>query len=192
MVYQYVVTLQNQSRKLVDRFSLLLCISSALLFLLQYIIGSPRSLVHLLAFLLISGIAGFNIYKSFKLRLPVFYNYLLYITALVWTTMPYFPWLFILFLLLGLMERQAKKDLEIGFSDDRIVFNNFPRKQYSWNDFSNIVLKDNLLTLDFTNNKILQRETIDEEGDADEDEFNAYCESQLSKKIPPPVKAILL
>ena len=38
--------------------------------------------------------------------------------------------------------------------------------------FNNVVLKDDLLTLDFKSNKLLQRETIDEEGDAEEDEFN--------------------
>jgi hypothetical protein len=61
---------------------------------------------------------------------------------------------------MGLMERQAKKNLEIGFSENSIVFNSFPRKAYGWNDFTNIVLRDNLLTLDFANNKLFQRETI--------------------------------
>lgn len=180
MVYQYVVTLQNSSRKLVDRFSLLLCSASGLLFLFQYIISSDKRLIHLMGAILVLALTAFNAYKSFRLKLPVFYNYHLYLTALVWASMPYYPWLSGLFLVLGLIERQAKKNLEIGFSDDRIVFNNFPRKQYQWTDFSNIVLKDNLLTLDFANNKLFQRETIDEEGDADEDEFNAYCRKQLA------------
>jgi hypothetical protein len=44
------------------------------------------------------------------------------------------------------------------------------------------VLRDGLLTLDFTNNRILQREVEDDEDDdADEDEFNDYCRKQLAK-----------
>ena len=180
MVYQYVVTLQNRSRKLVDRFSLLLCTASALLFLLQYLNGTDKKLIHLMGGLLLLVLTAFNAYKSFRVKQPVFYNYHLYIAALLWASMPYYPWLSGLFLVLGLIERQAKKNLEIGFTDDRIVFNSFPRKQYQWCDFSNIVLKDNLLTLDFADNKLFQRETIDEEGDADEDEFNTWCASRLA------------
>jgi hypothetical protein len=58
--------------------------------------------------------------------------------------------------------------------------NSFPRKTYDWSDFTNIVLLDNLLTLDFADNRLFQRETIDEEGDAEEDEFNEYCRQRLT------------
>ena len=34
----------------------------------------------------------------------------------------------------------------------------FPGKKYQWDQFSNVVLKDNILTLDFKNNKLLQAE----------------------------------
>lgn len=181
MVYDYVVTLQNRSARLIDRFSILLCSASLLLFLLEYFTTQDKRLVQVFGSGLILALLAFNLYKSIRLSKPVYYNYLLFITALVWTSMPYYPWLSGLFLVLGLVERQAKKNLEIGFTADRIVFNSFPRKQYNWADFDNIVLRDNLLTLDFTNNRLFQRETIDEEGDADEDEFNQYCSQHLQK-----------
>jgi hypothetical protein len=44
---------------------------------------------------------------------------------------------------------------------------------------NNVMLKDGMLTLDFKNNKLLQKETIDEDGDADEDEFNAWCRERF-------------
>jgi len=41
-------------------------------------------------------------------------------------------------------------------------------------------LKDGLLTLDFRDNKLIQKEVIDDdEPDAPEDEFNDYCRSKL-------------
>ncbi len=53
----------------------------------------------------------------------------------------------------------------------------FSRKQYSWDDFSNIVLKDDLLTLDFKNNKVLQLEV---ENNAGDNPFNEYCRKKLT------------
>ncbi len=82
-------------------------------------------------------------------------------------------------IILSVMEEKAKSNLEIGFSTRFIMFDNLFKKKYNWSDFNNIVLKDNLLTLDFKNNKIFQRETIDEESDCDEDEFNEFCREQL-------------
>lgn len=179
MVYDYVVTLQNRSRRLVDRFSLLTVGVSLLLFITQFILDTDKRWIHIIGAVLLIGLLAINAYKQRKNVAPVHYNSILMITGVVWASMPFLPWLSILFIVMGLLEKQAKKNLEIGFHEDRIVFNSFPRKFYSWSDFSNIVLRDNLLTLDFADNRLFQRETIDDEGDAEEDEFNAYCRARL-------------
>lgn len=49
---------------------------------------------------------------------------------------------------------------------------------YEWEQFTNIVLKDNLLTLDFKNNKVLQLE-VDEKAAVDEDTFNDFCAGKI-------------
>lgn len=49
----------------------------------------------------------------------------------------------------------------------------FVNKIYQWDNFNNVVLKDNLLTLDFKNNRVLQLEIQD--GNPDEKEFNSFC-----------------
>ena len=79
------------------------------------------------------------------------------------------------------LNEQLKMPLEIGFAGNEIVINTLIRRRYQWTDFNNIILKDDLLTLDFKNNRLLQRETIDEEGDADEHEFNLYCQEQMKR-----------
>jgi len=45
------------------------------------------------------------------------------------------------------------------------------------------VLKDGLLTLDFKNNRLMQKEIADDEDedDADEEEFNTWCRDQLAR-----------
>ena len=44
---------------------------------------------------------------------------------------------------------------------------------HEWSGFNNIILKDNLLTLDFKNNKLLQLNII--ENNVDENTFNSFC-----------------
>ena len=45
--------------------------------------------------------------------------------------------------------------------------------EYQWSEFNNIILKDNLLTLDFKNNKLLQLSIS--ESTVDEYSFNTFC-----------------
>ena len=181
MVYQYVVTLKNAGRKYIDTFSLLLLTISVLLFLRKQYFSDNIKIAYLFGGLAVAVISGWNFYQQQKKGKTVYYSSALFITAIGWVTMPYLSWLFLPFALMGMFERQAKMPLEVGFTDTEIAINTIIRKKYKWTDFNNIILKDDLLTLDFKSNRLLQRETIDEEGDAEEDEFNAYCQEKLIK-----------
>ena len=64
---------------------------------------------------------------------------------------------------------------ETGVSIQRVL----GIKNYPWNQFNNIILKDNLLTLDFKNNQLLQLEP-DSTATINEQTFNDFCESFLS------------
>ena len=88
-------------------------------------------------------------------------------------------------MLFVLFDHQARQPLEIGISDDHIVINTFFRKKYRWSELSNVILKDNLLTLDFKNNKILQREIEPHISNVNEKEFNEFCAEQLQKSNQP-------
>ena len=167
MVYQYVVTLKNTSRKYIDNFSLLLLLISALLFFREQYFSPNIKISYSFGGLAIAAITGWNFYHQKKKGKTVYYSSALFIAAIGWVTMPYLSWLFLPFALMGLFERQAKMPLECGFTNTEIVINTLIRRRYKWTDFNNIVLKDDLLTLDFKNNRLLQRETVDEEGDAE-------------------------
>ena len=183
MVYQYVVTLKNTSSRYINTFSLLLLTISVLLFAREQYFSPNIKIPFLFGSIGIAAIATWNSYQQRKTGKIVYYNGALFIAAIAWVTMPYLNWLFIPFALMGLFERQAKLPLEVGFTNTEIAINTLIRRKYKWSDFNNIILKDDLLTLDFTNNRLLQRETIDEEGDAEEDEFNVYCREQLRKAV---------
>ncbi|RYG03642.1 MAG: hypothetical protein EOO02_07935 [Chitinophagaceae bacterium] len=180
MVFTYLVTLRNENVKYIDAISLLICTASALMFLREHLITSQNTIKYIVGFIFVAFLVGRNIWlQFFRKAETVKYNRALFFAALVWTIMPYFQWLVFPLALLGFFEFHAKFPLEIGFTDKVIVFNSLFKKKYTWQDFNNIVLKDNMLTLDFKSNKLFQKETIDEDGEADEDEFNDFCRQYL-------------
>jgi len=63
------------------------------------------------------------------------------------------------------------------FDSSLIKQKNFPWKKYQWNEFSNVIIKDNLLTMDFKNNKLIQGEIITDE--IDETEFDEFAKERL-------------
>jgi LPXTG-motif cell wall-anchored protein len=180
MVYDYVVTLKNERRRSVDAVSILVILISALAFLLVLVRGLSSSMIFAAAaVLLVAGLAWL-IFRR-KNNNNISFAKLLIIAGITWFAMPFLPWMGLLILLLSLLEKPAKMPLEIGFTHDRVVMNNIFRKKYHWMAFTNVLLKDGMLTLDFKNNRVFQKETIDEEGDAEEDEFNEYCRQRLSE-----------
>jgi hypothetical protein len=199
MRYQYVVILKKKSERASDAFSVLLCLFSAISFLLSALhelrinrfqrsagsgssVGMPTTgwLSAGLALLLIIGIA-FNVVAGIRRRPGVRYRYWLLAAAIGWIGTTATPWVGAFFFLLAFLEYQTKRPLEIGFDRDRIVMNTLIKRRFDWTMFNNVILKDGLLTLDFKDNRLLQREIADdeEEDDADEAEFNAYCQERL-------------
>ena len=50
---------------------------------------------------------------------------------------------------------------------------------YEWSSFVNVILKDNLLTLDFKNNKLLQLDIAENEQVINEETFNSFSRECL-------------
>jgi hypothetical protein len=188
MRYKYVVILKNDRERATDAISALLCLFSAGMFLYNsYRHIRPNYIgIVLSAVLLVGLMANFILGRrrpkqGYRSAPPVRYRYWLLLSAVGWFALTATPWFGSIFVLFSFLEYQAKRPLEIGFDDDRIVINNIVRQRYDWSAFNNVILKDGLLTLDFKNNRLLQKEVADdeEEDDADEEEFNAFCRSRL-------------
>ncbi|MFZ9241091.1 MAG: hypothetical protein ACO22R_08105, partial [Chitinophagaceae bacterium] len=74
-------------------------------------------------------------------------------------------------------------NVEIGFSNQQIVRKGIRTKTYQWAELNNVMIKDDLLTMDFKNNSLFQAYTDDEENEeyeVEDEEFNEYCKSQLT------------
>ncbi len=178
MHYDYVVTLKRENAHKTDLVSLLLLIFSLLAFSFVQIRSGLNLFLCLGMAVVLSGLLV-NL-RSARKKKEMRFRYWLFATGICWIGMPYLQWLIIPFFVLAMMEAQAKYPLEIGFYSEGVVLNSLFNKKFPWSSLQSVILKDGLLTLDFNNNKLIQKEVLDDDDpDAREDEFNDYCRSKL-------------
>jgi hypothetical protein len=182
MRYEYVVILKKGKDKAIHTTSIILCSISILSFIYQQV-RSGEINIFLSVAVLILAIGIFLQARSTKNKKDFSFRIWLWLAGIFWLGMPGWKFLSIPFFLLGFLEAQARHPLEIGFTDESVVINSLIRKIYPWSAFNNIILKDGLLTLDFKNNTLIQKEAEeDDDPDAEEDEFNAYCSNHLQSQ----------
>lgn len=85
-------------------------------------------------------------------------------------------------LLLFILYKISMRPLRIIFSERGIDYPSFPRKQYEWNKVAQVIVKDDLLTIDLRSNQLLQypvekNSFID---DREVTEFNAHCRQKIN------------
>jgi membrane-bound ClpP family serine protease len=89
-----------------------------------------------------------------------------------------------IFVLVGILTLGLFKDhIDIHFTAEGVNYRPYLlRKKHAWSELQNVIIKDGLLTMDFTNNKIVQMNVDDAETDVKEETFNAYCKEKLKVK----------
>ena len=88
----------------------------------------------------------------------------------------------LLLLLYGILSKKIYKNSSIEISMEGVqIFKAFSSPIYLWADFNNIVFKDELLTLDFKSNKVLQLVVNEENNVLNEIEFNDYCRQNIDQ-----------
>lgn len=184
MKYKYVAILKQPDHRAIDMFSIFLCGASAMVFIFVGLRGHLNAdyVFYLVAGLIFAGFIYNAIAGIFRVK-RIYYRFLLGLAAIGWFIMPaQVSWIGLVFAVLIFLEAQAKHVVEIGFDTDCIVFNTLYSRRVKWSDLNNVILRDGLLTIDFKNNRLIQRELADDEDedDADEDEFNAFCREQLA------------
>lgn len=77
----------------------------------------------------------------------------------------------------SLIEYRALKTVaKVQFTDEGLVFTTMFKKQFRWQQIENVIIKDELLTVDFKNNRLLQKEI---DTPVDEQQFNTWCAAKL-------------
>lgn len=119
-----------------------------------------------------------NAYKKGRRFLPV--GILLLAYGVFWIRYGA-NWAFIANFLLWLLYTISKRKMYITVSKEEVVYPSFPKKEFSWNELNNVVLKDDMLTIDIKNNKVYQHFIQNSEQFANEVAFNDFCRKQLQK-----------
>lgn len=82
---------------------------------------------------------------------------------------------------IGWVEHNIFKPVYISMDITGITIpTTFSNKVVGWNQLNNVILRNDLLTVDFKTNKILQLEVLDNIPDIKEDEINGFCRSRLA------------
>lgn len=90
-------------------------------------------------------------------------------------------WAFVANIILWFLYTISKRKLVITVSEEAVAYPSFPQKNIRWSELNNVIMKDDLLTIDCKNNKVYQHLIKDSEQYAEEKEFNDFCRNQLSK-----------
>lgn len=113
-------------------------------------------------------------------RKSIYQTIALCIAIIVWLLL--YKWLaaMVCFVLL-LLYLVSIRPLKINVSIDNVQYISFPVKILRWQDLSNVILKDDILTIDFKSNKIFQAEVEKSDMSVNEREFNDFCRQQLKE-----------
>jgi hypothetical protein len=77
--------------------------------------------------------------------------------------------------------KKRKEGERIAVTERKIIVPSLLKDRIiHWSELTNLVKKDDLLTLDFKNNKLMQTEVFNNE-DVNEEEFNRFCQQQLAR-----------
>ena len=179
-VYPFIVVLRNQNRRAVNLAGGIIGLLAIIMLALRA--DDPEgSGLNMIVAAVAMVFFCWNILEQRKGR-PSKQAITLAIAGAGMILLPPFSWTGLLLLALARIEKEALKPVEIGFAEDHIRIGGWRPRKILWTDLKNVVLKDGLLTLDYADNRLFQRETDDledEEYDGTEDEFNIFCRRHL-------------
>lgn len=90
-------------------------------------------------------------------------------------------WIALLVIIIAILQLFFRKQYEITISKDSVLIKAVPEKNIEWQLLQNLVIKDELLTIDYKNNKIFQAGIIPSLSNiVNETEFNDFCRLQLA------------
>ncbi|MCU0387223.1 MAG: hypothetical protein MUE71_01285 [Chitinophagaceae bacterium] len=182
--FDFVISLKRPDYRAVDWISkilLLLFMASFFYYVINSGFGNGQYWLAAIP-LLIAGLWLYGYVRSAKPDFVVYYRLELMIAALGWFFIPLFDYSQLLgyaYAFMAIAERYIKFPDEIGFTKEKVVRNTFPSKTYQWFEIENVVIRDNLFTLDLRNNKLIQKPLDEAVSPELEKEFNEYCRNQL-------------
>lgn len=177
-VYDFILVFKGNGHRLVNRITRMMLLLALAVFIF---VSVPLTKSSTLPFIISFLILGWWILTEYRLKKGklAYFRIALLLAAWGWYLQPNGKLIALIYLVAALLEKQVKFPQEVAFDEEEIVFNSFPRKHFAWTAVNNVVLKDGLLTIDFTTNKLIQKELESFPSIKVEAEFNAFCAQKL-------------
>ena len=166
----YVITLKKPDFRLFNFISQLMLFLSIIAFLYDGLQTKlPVSIAYFALCLVLIGswvyVTAIKKNNSFRLALAI--------AAAGWLFEPgYFKLLSVLFLVAAILEKKVKLAQQIHVDEEGVSFSHFTVKKDNWKELVNVILKDGLITIDYKNNRLFQKETESAFSPELEKEFN--------------------
>jgi hypothetical protein len=180
-LFDYIIICKKPDFKNVDRISQFLLLFSILAFshgIYKGIFQNPSLIIAIISSIISWWI--FCLFQKKKGSLP-YYRLGLLFASWGWILIPDAQIIAGIFLIGALFERQVKFPYEIAIDPAGIVVNTFPKKFFAWSTIQNVVIKDDVITIDFKNNKLIQKDINEPVSESLTNEFNAFCAAQIAK-----------
>jgi hypothetical protein len=172
---KFEIEIKNEKIKSYRMITMLIVILNSLFFIfLLFDISQRKNALISLGFIL--AFTGYRFYISKKNNQSFFFDeWIFFLLMILWVDNYLIA---IISMLLFLLYAIALQKFTYNFDSSIIKQKNFPWKKYKWNELRNVILKDDMLTMDFKSNKLMQAEIVN--ANINESEFNAFAKKQLS------------
>ncbi len=177
--FDFVLTFKKHNAVAADVFSALLCFLPLAYFLRLY--TEQAQPLFIISSIIVAALLGLNFFRKRKNHTISFrYIFLIIAFTFIIIRVEYnTTWLAILYFILLFVEIQFKRNIEKGFDNDGITDNGLLRTFVPWQEIKNALLKDGILTIDYSNNKLFQMEIDGDFEDETVEEFNRFCKAHL-------------
>ena len=178
----YKIVLKNDKAKSYQNIALLLMLLNLSIFI--FFLLSKIHFYETSVALLLSGLyIIYQLYNAKKRNLRFYINEItFFILAGCWVALQNYLVAFFC-IIMGILYHLSLQKLIFTFNNKYVKRINFPKAEYSWGMLSNVILKDNILTVDFRNNKLIQAEIVNviyRDKEIEEEEFNEFVQSCLN------------
>lgn len=90
-----------------------------------------------------------------------------------------FTQLFFADFILWLLYTIARRELVVKIDREGVVYPSFPSRKITWQQINNVILKDDILTIDLKTNKVYQPFVRYAGEEISEEVFNEFCKQQM-------------
>ena len=176
---QFELILKNEKEVSYKRISIfLLVLNLAGLLFITYLKDFKSWVPFIMAAIAISSAFIAFYFRSKNERSPLTGAF--FVLSLAWILANY--WVVgVLNALFMLLHVAALQKPIVSINENQVTYPSFPKKKIDWQELSNLMIKDGLLTIDFKNNRIIQQQVADISSTINEKEFNDFCRQQLNK-----------